>query len=136
MQFRLSYTEIQELSSRKAGKELPMSYGGPHTVRISYKVPLMSSVGIDITVERINGSDVILSFGGGAAIEFMLRTALSQAKNRPGGEMLEMLGGNQLLLALGKSPNLAPLFERVTLRDICFDEQFIIIEFTPNNFDL
>ena len=57
----------------------------------------------------------------------------NQAKNQPGMEMVQMLGGNQLLLSLGKSPNLAPIFERVTLEDICFDEQFIIIQFTPKS---
>lgn len=133
MQFRLSYSEVEQLSERKAGKHLPLTYSDTHTVRIYYPVPLMDSVGVDITVERINGTDVFLSFGGGAAIEFMLRTALNQAKNQPGMEMVQMLGGNQLLLSLGKSPNLAPIFERITLEDICFDEQFIIIQFSPKN---
>ena len=133
MQFRLSYSEVEQLSERKAGKRLPLTYSDTHTVRIAYPVPLMGSVGVDITVERINGTDVFLSFGGGAAIEFMLRTALNQAKNQPGMEMVQMLGGNQLLLSLGKSPNLAPIFERITLEDICFDEQFIIIQFSPKN---
>lgn len=131
MQFRLSYSEIEQIAERKAGKRLPLTYSDTHTVHISYPVPLMGSVGVDITVDRINGSDVFLSFGGGAAIEFMLRTALNQAKNQPGMEMVQMMGGNQLLLSLGKSPNLAPIFERITLEDICFDEQFIIIQFSP-----
>ncbi|MBO4599947.1 MAG: hypothetical protein J5641_04330 [Bacteroidales bacterium] len=131
MQFRLSYSEVEQLTEQKAGKRLPLSYSGPHSLRISYPVPLMGSVGVDITVDRISGSDVFLSFGGGAAIEMMLRTALNQAKNQPGMDMLEMLGGNQLVLALGKSPNLSPIFEKVTLQDICFDEQFIIIQFIP-----
>ena len=131
MQFRLSYSEIEQIAERKAGKRLPLTYSDTHTVRISYPVPLMGSVGVDITVDRISGSDVFLSFGGGAAIEFMLRTALNQAKNQPGMEMVQMMGGNQLLLSLGKSPNLAPIFERITLEDICFDEQFIIIQFSP-----
>jgi len=131
MQFRLSYSEVEQLSESKTGKRLPLSYSDTHTVRISYPVPLMGSVGVDITVDRINGSDIYLSFSGGAAIEFMLRTALNQAQNRPGMEMVQMVGGNQLLLTLGKSPNLAPILERVTLEDICFDEQFIIIQFSP-----
>ncbi len=131
MQFRLSYTEVEQLSERKTGKKLPLAYSDTHTVHISYPVPLMGSVGVDITVDRINGSDVFLSFSGGAAIEFMLRTALNQTKNRPGMEMLQMIGGNQILLTLSKNPNLAPIFERVTLEDICFDPQFIIIQFSP-----
>ena len=131
MQFRLSYLEVEQLSELKAGKRLPLTYSDAHSVRISYPVPLMGSVGVDITVERIDGTDVYLSFGGGAAIEFMLRTALNQTKNQPGMEMVQMLGGNQLVLSLDKSPNLAPIFERITLEDICFDEQFIIIQFSP-----
>lgn len=131
MQFRISYTEAQEMIASKSGKELPMVYGGPHTLRISYKVPLMGAVGLDITVDRVEGSDVILSFGGGAAIEYMLRTALSQAQGQPGAEVLQMLGGNQLLLSLGKNPQTAQIFEHVTLKDIMFDEQFIIIDFVP-----
>ena len=134
MQFRISYTEAEQLISSKSGKELPMSYGGPHTVRISYKVPLMSSVGLDITVDRVFGSDIYLSFGGGAGIEFMLRSALSQAQGRPGGDMLEMMGGNQLRLMLGKNPQTAQLFDRITLEDIMFDEQWVIIDFTPKPF--
>lgn len=133
MQFRLSYKEVEQISESKAGRRIPLSYSDSHTVRISYPVPLMGSVGVDIKVDRISGSDIFLSFDGGAAIEFMLRTALNQAKNQPGMEMVQLLGGNQLLLSLGKSPNLAPIFERVTLEDIYFDEQFIIIQFTPKS---
>ncbi|MBQ0159500.1 MAG: hypothetical protein MJZ99_02985 [Bacteroidales bacterium] len=131
MQLKLTYNEVQKMIASKSGKELPMCFGGPHTLRISHKVPLMGSVGLDINVDRIEGSDVILSFGGGAAIEYMLRAALSQAKNQPGGDMVEMLGGNQLLLALGKNPNTSALFQNIQLQDIHFDEQSIMIDFVP-----
>ena len=131
MQFKLSYQEVERFINDKSGKELPMCFGGPHTLRISYKVPLMGAVGLDISVDRVNGSDVFLSFGGGAGIEFMLKTAINQAKKQPGMEMLEMLDGSRLLLSLGKNPNLAPLFERITLQDIHFDEQSIMIDFVP-----
>lgn len=131
MQLKLTYNEVQKMIASKSGKELPMCFGGPHTLRISHKVPLMGSVGLDINVDRIEGSDVILSFGGGAAIEYMLRVALSQAKNQPGGDMVEMLGGNQLLLALGKNPNTSALFQNIQLQDIHFDEQSIMIDFVP-----
>lgn len=129
MQLKLTYNEVQKMIASMSGKELPMCFGGPHTLRISHKVPLMGSVGLDINVDRIEGSDVILSFGGGAAIEYMLRAALSQAKNQPGGDMVEMLGGNQLLLALGKNPNTSALFQNIQLQDIHFDEQSIMIDF-------
>ena len=131
MQFKLTYAEIQKLIQDKAGKELPMCYGGPHTINISYKVPLMGSVGLDINIDRINCSDIFLSYGGGAGIEFMVRQALNQARKQPGMELVEILDGPRILLSLGKSANLAPIFERILLQDIHFDEQSVMIDFIP-----
>ena len=131
MQFNLSYNEVVQLILEKTGKELPISYGGPHTLRISYKVPLMGAVGLDVNVDRINGSDIFLSYGGGAGIEFMVRQALNMARNRPGGDMIEPLSGNRLMICLGKNAQAGSLLDHVTLRDIRFDEQYIIIEFVP-----
>ena len=68
MQFNLTYSEVGQFIQEKTGKELPLAYGGPHTLRVAYKVPLMGSVGLDINVDRINGSDIFLSYGGGAGI--------------------------------------------------------------------
>ena len=34
MELRLTYQEISELIEKKAGRALPIMYGGPHTVRI------------------------------------------------------------------------------------------------------
>ena len=95
MQFNLSYNEVVQLILEKTGKELPISYGGPHTLRISYKVPLMGAVGLDVNVDRINGSDIFLSYGGGAGIEFMVRTALGKFKKQQGGDLLDILDGNR-----------------------------------------
>lgn len=131
MQFNLTYTEVGQFILDKTGKEFPLSYGGPHTVRLSYKVPLMGSVGLDVNVDRINGSDIFLSYGGGAGIEFMVRTALGQLKKQPEADMLEILDGNRLLLSLGKSPQLATLFDHITLKDIHFNEQSLMVDFEP-----
>ena len=131
MQLKLSYQEIQRLIADKTGKELPMCYGGPHTLRVSHQVPLMGSVGLDINVDRIDGTDLFLSYGGGAGIEFMVRTALSHYKGRPEMEFLELLEGSCLRLMLGKNPQLAALFERIQLTDIHFDEQSVMIDFVP-----
>lgn len=131
MQFKLSYLEVQTLISCKTGKELPMCFGGPHSVRISYKVPLMGSVGLDLTVDRIDGSDLYISYGGGAGIEFMVRTALNQAQHQPGMDAITQLGGNQLMVSLGKNAQMGSLFDKIILQDIHFDEQSIMIDFIP-----
>ena len=109
-------------------------YGGPHTVRISYDVNILfksTSVGLDVTVDRIENCDIYLSYNGGAGIDFMVRQAIGMAKNRPGGELIEPLDDNRILLALSKNPQAGTLLERIDLKDIRFDEHYAIVEFTP-----
>ena len=132
MEFRITYSEISTLIEQKSGKRLPLVYGGPHTVRVSYDV-MMTSVGINLTVESITGSDIILQYDGGMGIDFMVKQALKMAKSRPGGEFVEPLDGSRILLALGRNPQASTLFDHVTLNDIRFDEQYAIIDFTPKS---
>lgn len=134
MELRLTYQEISNLIEKKAGRALPLAYGGPHTVRVSYEVNVFvktASVGIDLTVERIEGSDIYIAYNGGMGIDFMVRQAINMAKNRPGGELIEPLDGNRLLLCLGKNTQAGSIFDHVTLEDIRFDEQYAIIQFSP-----
>ncbi len=146
MQFRLTYDEITDLIERKAGKRLPIGYGGPHTVRISYDVNVMfksTSIGLDFTVDQVDDDgNILLSYNGGMGIDFMIRTALNHAKNQPGGDMLELLPDNRIMLNLSKGVQHAAaaqgdgvqvgsLFDHIKLQDISFDEQFAIIDFVP-----
>lgn len=131
MQFNLSYPEVGKFIHDKTGKDIPIAFGGPHTLRVSYSVPLMGSVGLDVNVDRIDGSNVYLSYSGGAGIEFMVRTALGQIKKQPGAELLETLDGNRVMLSLGKNPQLASLFENIEVKDIHFNETNIMVDFVP-----
>lgn len=131
MQLKLTFDEINRLIQAKTGKELPLMYGGPHTVRVSYPVPLMGPVGLDINVDHIENNDIYLSYGGGKAIEFMVRTAFKRFEGRPEAELLQLLDDNRLVLLLGKSPQMAQIFERVDLQDIHFDERSVMIDFVP-----
>lgn len=136
MELRLTFAEISELIEKKAGRALPITYGGPHTVRVSYDVNVLfksTSVGIDLTVDQIVGSDIYLSFNGGAGIDFMIRQAVNMAKSRPGGEFIELLDGNRILLALSRMQQAGSLLDHIELRDIRFDEQYAIIEFVPKS---
>lgn len=132
MELRLTFAEISEMIEKKAGRALPLSYGGPHTVRVNYDVNVLfktASVGIDLTVDQVVDSDIYLSFNGGAGIDFMVRQAVGMAMSRPGGEFIEQLDDNRILLALSRTKQAGSLLEHVSLRDIRFDEQYAIIDF-------
>ena len=136
MEFRISYEEISNLIEKKSGKRLPVVYGGLHTVRIAYEVNMFvksASVGIDLTVEGIEGGDIVLSYDGGMGIDYMVSMALNMAKSRPGGDMIEDMGNHRIRLCLSKNAQAGSLFDHVDLQDICFDERFAIIQFAPKN---
>lgn len=144
MQFRLTYQEISDLIARKAGRSVPVLYGGPHTVRIAMDVNVLfksASIGLDLTVDQVDeDGNICLSYNGGMGIDFMIRTALSHAQNQPGADMLELLPDNRIRLNLSKGVQRAAegqqvgsLFDHIQLRDISFDEQFAIIDFVPKN---
>ena len=147
MQFRLTYQEISDLIARKAGRTIPVVYGGPHTVRIGIDVNVLfktANIGLDLTVDHIDeNGNITLSYNGGMGIDFMIRTALSHAQNQPGADMLELLPDNRILLNFNKGMQRATesgamdgqsvgnLFDHIKLQDISFDEQFAIIDFVP-----
>lgn len=150
MQFRLTYQEISDLIARKAGRSIPVVYGGPHTVRIGIDVNVLfktANIGLDLTVDQVDeNGNITLSYNGGMGIDFMIRTALNHAQNQPGADMLELLPDNRILLNFSKGLQRAAesgavegqqvggLFDHIKLQDISFDEQFAIVEFVPKSF--
>ncbi len=134
MRFKLTYSEIESAIATHTGKKLTLCYSAYHSVRLGYDINMLfknTNIGIDLTIEQIQGSDIVLSFNGGAGIDYMLKMALNQAKDKPGADMLELIGDNMIRISLSKNPQAAQLFEHITLNDIYFDEQDITIDFTP-----
>lgn len=132
MQFRLTYTEISQMIAQKTGQQIPLCYGGPHTITIAYDAKVLiktMQMSLNITVERVLGTDIRLSYSGSMGVDMMVKAALNQIKNRPEGAMIETLDGNLIVLHLGMNPQLSQIFQQVILQDIFFDEEFVIIEF-------
>lgn len=136
MELRLTYTEISELIGRKAGRNIPVIYGGPHTVRIGVDIDVLfktANIGLDLTVDEVRDGNIIISYTGGMGIDFMVRTALNHAKNQPGGDMIDLLPDNRIMLMLSKSTRTGSLLDHVDLKDIRFDEHYAIVEFEPHS---
>lgn len=134
MQFRLTYQEISDLIARKAGRSVPVMYGGPHTVNIA---------GFNLTVDEVDGEgNIYLSYDAGMGMGFVIRMALNHAKSQPGGDMFDLLPDNRIVLNLGKmsqravasqmdGQSVGSLFDHIRLLDISFDEEFVIVDFEP-----
>ena len=132
MQFRISFEEIAKMMAQKTGQNVPMSYADTHTIRISYS-KLFMNMNLDITIERVLGCDVRVSYKGSIGVDTMVKMAINQIKNRPEGAMIEDLDNNLLVLHLNQNPQLAQLLEHAILQDVCFDPEFVIIDFVPKD---
>jgi len=136
MQFRISYTEIQSLVYSKTNKTIVFSYDSIHSVRVGYDITLLfktTNIGLDVMVESVDNSAVVLNYSGGPSIQFMVKQVLEHAKNQPGVDMLEAVEGNRLIFHLDKNPQIQQVLERVTIQDIRFDVGNVIIEFKPKD---
>ena len=121
MEARLTYQEISNLVKEKAKIKLSFSYVGPRTVHVSYKL-----LGIDLTAERIKGTDIYLQYSGGIGIRMMLKKGIKIIKNHDIGEFVESIDGNRIILHLSKNDKISAIFDHIVLEDISFDEQHTI----------
>ena len=135
MQLKLTFAEIENIVRTKTGKNLPLVYSGPHTIRINYEFKVLfrtSTVSLDITIDEIVGGDTVyVSHNGGVAIDIALSTALSRYNGQPGIDMLEKVSDCHYRVCLSKNEQISQVLERIELRDIHFDEQSVMIDFMP-----
>ena len=86
------------------------------------------SVGIDLTVESIEGTNIYIAYSGGAGIDFVVKHAIPMLKNRSIGKLIEPLEGNRIRLCLGKNAKVGAILDHMDLENISFNEQYAIIQ--------
>ena len=73
MHVKFEYSEIQSLIKAKTGREIVLSAIDEQTVKaeakVSVKVPFLGeiekSIGVNVSVEKIEGNDIWLKYDGG-----------------------------------------------------------------------
>ena len=88
------------------------------------------SVSINITVKKIEGSDMFLSYEGKMGIEMLVTPAVSFAKKLvpEKSDWIEVLADNVIRLRLGDIDKLQKAFEKVELKNICFEQEKACID--------
>ena len=88
MEVRIKYTEIQEYILKNFQKEVGLTYVDPSTVSVSTKIKVFAfvkNVGIDLKVEKLEGSILHLVYSGKLGIELLISPASHRIlpKNKP-----------------------------------------------------
>lgn len=133
MEVRIKYTEIQEFIKKNFQKEVGVTYVDPSTVSVSTRIQVFAfarNVGVDLKVEKLEGSILHLVYSGKLGIELLISPAISFLKRLvPEKTNLISQGtGNKLFVNLAEIDQLKEVLDKVELKSISFDENHIIVE--------
>ena len=95
------YQEIHSLIKAKTGREIRLSAIDGRTVKaeakVSVKVPFLGeiekSIGVDVSVEKIEGNDVYLKYEGGMGTDMIIGGLLTFLSSTPAMKMVEKTQG-------------------------------------------
>lgn len=133
MEVRIKYTEIQEFIKKNFHKEVGLAYVDPSTVSVSTRIQVFAfarNVGVDLKVEKLEGSILHLVYSGKFGIELLISPAISFLKKLvPEKTNLISQGtGNRVFVNLAEIDKLKAVLDKVELQSISFDETHVIVK--------
>ena len=136
MQATIEYSEIQSLVKSKTGREIGLSAIDERTVKaeakVSVKVPFLGeiekSIGVNVSVEKIEGNDVHLKYDGGMGTDMIIGGLLSFLSSTPAMKVVEKTQGNGIVVHLDEVEEARKVLEMVELTGIMFQEKGVTVE--------
>ena len=136
MQVKFEYSEIQSLIKAKTGREIVLSAIDEQTVKaeakVSVKVPFLGeiekSIGVNVSVEKIEGNDIWLKYDGGLGTDMIIGGLLTFLSSTPAMKMVEKTQGNGIVVHLAEIKEAQKALEMVELTNIVFQESGITVE--------
>ena len=106
MKLAITYAELRDYVASNFHKTVNLGYVDGATVSVSVPIKVLGftkSVSINITVKKIEGTDLFLSYDGKMGIDLLVSPAISYAKKLVPGkaDWVELMPGNILKLRLG-----------------------------------
>lgn len=136
MNIQILFSELQSLIKSKTGREIGLSAIDERTVKaeakVSVKVPFLGeiekSIGLNVTVERIDGADVYLKYEGGMGTDMIISGLLTFLSSTPAMKMVEKAPGNGIVVHLSEIKEAQKVLDLVELTDIAFNDNAMDIE--------
>ena len=136
MQATIEYSEIQSLVKSKTGREIGLSAIDERTVKaeakVSVKVPFLGeiekSIGVNVSVEKIEGNDVHLKYEGGMGTDMIIGGLLTFLSSTPAMKVVEKTPGNGIVMHLNEVEEARKVLDIVELTNIEFQENGVAIE--------
>ena len=99
---------------------------------MSVKVPFLGeiekSIGVNVSVEKIEGNDVYLQYEGGMGTDMIIGGLLTFLSSTPAMKMVEKTQGNGIVMHLAEIEKARKLLDVVELTGIAFNDNAVDIE--------
>ena len=136
MQVKFEYSEIQSLIKAKTGREIGLSAIDERTVKaeakVSVKVPFLGeiekSIGVNVSVEKIEGNDVHLKYDGGMGTDMIIGGLLTFLSSSPALKLMLKTQGNGIVVHLDEVEEARKVLDLVELTGIVFQENGVTVE--------
>ena len=130
------YQEIHSLIKAKTGREIRLSAIDGRTVKaeakVSVKVPFLGeiekSIGVNVSVEKIEGNDVHLKYDGDMGTDMIIGGLLSFLSSTPAMKVVEKTQGNGIVVHLYEVEEVRKALDVVELTNIVFQEKGVTVE--------
>ena len=133
MKLAITYAELQEYVASHYHKNVNLGYVNVSTMSVSVPIKVLGftkQISINIIVKKIEGTDLFLSYDGKMGIEMLVTPAVSFAKKLvpEKSDWIEVLADNVIRLRIGDIDKLQKAFEKVELKNICFEQEKACID--------
>ena len=136
MQVKFEYSEIQSLIKAKTGREIVLSAIDEQTVKaeakVSVKVPFLGeiekSIGVNVSVEKIEGNDIWLKYDGGLGTDMIIGGLLTFLSSSPALKLMLKTQGNGIVVHLDEVEEARKVLDLVELTGIAFNDNAVDIE--------
>ena len=135
MRLQIPYNELEQFlsenSQQKMIRQIKLVYVDESTIQVSavvkIKLKVMEAtvpVKATVSVKKVDGSDVTLTYQAGMAFELMWERVLKLCED-VAKDMLEKQDNNTLLVRLGKIDKLNIVLKKVEMQSISFEPYYI-----------
>ena len=127
MKLQITYDELEAFLMNKYDQQVKLQFTNENTISITKKVVIKDAT-VYVSVDKITGNDIILSYQAGFGIELIFKGALIWFKKSISGFVNE-LEDNKLLLHLDRIDQLNNILEKIEIKAVYFDDLNVNIAF-------
>ena len=137
MEVKIKYSELQDFISHNFKKEVALAFVAPSTVAVSTKIKVFGfakSIGVELCVEKVDDSNLHIVYSGKLGVELLITPAIAFLKRLLPDKtnFITQSSNNRVVVNVAEIEQLEDVLDKVALKNICFDEEHIIIESSLN----